>query len=63
MPEDPRYAAVAADLGVSAATLRMSVYRLRRKYRALLRAEIAEIVSTPEDIDEEIHFLLTTLNG
>ena len=61
--EEPRYATVAAQMGVSAATLRMSVYRLRRKYRTLLRAEIAEVVSTPEDIDEEIHFLLTTLNG
>ena len=60
---EERYAVVAAELGVSAGTLRMSVHRLRKRYRALLRAEIAETVSAPDAIDEEIRFLLATLNG
>jgi len=34
-------------------------YRLRRKYRHILREEIAETVSTPTEIDEEIHFLMS----
>jgi RNA polymerase sigma-70 factor (ECF subfamily) len=36
---------------------------MRQKYRNILRAEIAETVSRPEEIDEEIRFLLSTLRG
>lgn len=61
---DPaRYEELAVKMGLSAGALRMSVHRMRRKYRRLLRAEIAETVSTPEEIDDEIRFLLATLNG
>jgi RNA polymerase sigma-70 factor (ECF subfamily) len=58
-----RYEAVAAEMGVSPGALRTSVHRMRRKYRDLLRTEIAETVSEPEEIDEEIRFLSTTLRG
>jgi RNA polymerase sigma-70 factor (ECF subfamily) len=56
------YEALAAELGITAGALRTSVHRMRRKYGALLRAEIALTVSGPEEIDEEIRFLLTTLS-
>jgi len=59
--EDQRYEQVAARIGVSAGALRMSVLRMRRRYRALLRAEIAETVTEPEEIDEEIRFLMSRL--
>jgi RNA polymerase sigma-70 factor (ECF subfamily) len=36
---------------------------MRRRYRDLLRAEIAETVATPEEVDDEIRFLLATLSG
>jgi hypothetical protein len=36
---------------------------MRNKYRKLLREEIAATVSTPEETDEEIRFLLATLSG
>ena len=49
-------------LGLSAGALRMSVHRMRRRYRDLLREEIAETVSTTEEIDDEIRFLLSTLS-
>ncbi len=61
--EDPRYEEVAAAAGMSAGALRMSVHRLRRKYRELLRSEIAETVSTANEIDEEIRFLLSVLDA
>jgi RNA polymerase sigma-70 factor (ECF subfamily) len=60
---DLRYQALASELDVTAGALRTSVHRMRRKYRALLRAEIALTVSTPEEIDDEIRFLLMTLSG
>ena len=59
---EDRYEQAAGKMGVSAGALRMSVLRMRRKYRALLRAEIGETVSAPEEIDDEIRFLLSTLN-
>jgi len=57
------YEALAREIGVSAGALRQSVYRMRRKYRDLLRAEIGETVSNEEDVEEEIRFLLSTLSG
>lgn len=58
-----RYEELAAEMGVNAGALRTQVHRMRRKYRDLLRAEIAQTVSTPAEIDDEIRFLLTTLSG
>jgi DNA-directed RNA polymerase specialized sigma24 family protein len=59
--EDPRYEAVAAEMGVSAGALRMGLHRLRRRYRQVLRAEIADTVAASEEIDEEIRFLMSVL--
>jgi RNA polymerase sigma-70 factor (ECF subfamily) len=58
-----RYEAVAREMGVSTGALRTMVHRMRRRYRDLLRAEIAETVSTPEEIDEEIRFLFSSLSA
>jgi RNA polymerase sigma-70 factor (ECF subfamily) len=56
------YDAVATEMGVSAGALRMAVHRMRRRYRELMRAEIAETVSSTEEIDEEIRFLMSVLS-
>src|SRR5215467_12451846 len=56
--ESVRYDTLAEQMGVSAGALRMSVHRLRQRYRSLLRAEIAESVCGPEEVDEELRFLL-----
>jgi hypothetical protein len=40
---------------------RKTVYDFRRRYRALLRAQIAETVANTEQIDTEITSLLTFL--
>jgi RNA polymerase sigma-70 factor (ECF subfamily) len=56
------YEDAAQRMGLSAGALRTAVYRLRRRYRALLRAEIAE-TTTPEETDDEIRFLLSALGG
>jgi RNA polymerase sigma-70 factor (ECF subfamily) len=60
---DSRYDAAAREMGLSAGALRMAVHRLRRHYKQVLRAEIAETVSTMEEVDEEIRFLLSTLSS
>ena len=61
-PDSP-YEALARELGTSAGALRVAVHRLRRRYRDLLRAEIAETVSSPEEVDDEIRFLFSSLGN
>ncbi len=56
------YETAAAQAGLSAGSLRTAVHRMRRRYRTLLREEIAETVAEPEEIDEEIRFLLKVLS-
>jgi RNA polymerase sigma factor (sigma-70 family) len=60
-PAPDHYQALANEVGSSPGALRVAVHRMRRKYRDLLRDEIAETVSTPAEIDEEIRFLLSVL--
>ena len=57
------YSQAAADLGMTEAAVKMAVHRLRRKYRRLLRAEIAQTVSSPEQVDDEIRHLFDALEG
>ena len=61
LTKDARCEPLAQEMGVSAGALRMSLHRLRRKYRHILREEIAETVSTPTEIDDEIRFLMSVL--
>ncbi|MEI2723245.1 MAG: sigma-70 family RNA polymerase sigma factor [Verrucomicrobiota bacterium] len=58
-----RYAELAAQLGLSEAALTMTVQRLRRRYRELVREEIAHTVSRPVEIDEEMRHLFQVLGG
>ena len=51
----------ARELGVSDAAVRMAVSRLRRRYRELLRRKIAQTVETPQQIEEEIQFLVAAV--
>jgi len=58
----PNQEEVAARLGVPIATLRTSLSRLRQRYRDLLRTEVANTVSDPADMDEELRYLYRVLN-
>jgi RNA polymerase sigma-70 factor (ECF subfamily) len=55
------YAEAAAELGMTEGAVKTAVHRLRRRYRQLLRDEIAQTVAGPEEIDEEIQYLLSCL--
>ena len=52
------YAASGQRLGLSADAVAMAVVRLRRRYRAVVRAEVANTVATPAEIDEEMRYLV-----
>ena len=51
----------AAKLVVSENAVAVAIHRLRKRYRHLLRAEIAETVDGPDEVDEEIRRLMETL--
>jgi nitroimidazol reductase NimA-like FMN-containing flavoprotein (pyridoxamine 5'-phosphate oxidase superfamily) len=52
------YAELSIQLGTTPAALKMAALRLRRRFRELLRQEIAITVETPEEIDLEIQHLM-----
>jgi DNA-directed RNA polymerase specialized sigma24 family protein len=51
----------AAKLNVPIATLRTWLSRLRQRYREALRMEVANTVSDPAEIDQELHYLYQVL--
>ena len=51
------YAGAATALQMNEAAVRVTVHRLRRRYRELLRAELAQTLSDPQQLDEELRSL------
>ena len=51
------------EMGTSPGALRMSAHRIRRRYRRLLREEVGETVSRPNEVEEEVRFILSTLRA
>jgi len=54
---DIPYAEAAARAGLTEGAARVAVHRLRKRYRELLRAEIAQTLSNPADLEEEMRAL------
>jgi len=54
---------LAQQLGISPGTLKVAVHRLRRRYRELLKEEILETVADPQDVADEMDYLLEALRG
>jgi RNA polymerase sigma factor (sigma-70 family) len=57
----PNQEETAERLGVPIATLRTLLFRLRQRYRETLRMEVANTVSDPADVDQELHYLYQIL--
>jgi RNA polymerase sigma-70 factor (ECF subfamily) len=55
------YAALAAELGMSEGAVKVAVCRLRERYRACLKQEIAQTVASPAEVDEELRHLFRVL--
>ena len=62
-PEQSSYAQLGAALGLSIGAVTTSVYRMRKRYGELLRLEIAQTVSSPEEVDDEIAFLFSAMES
>lgn len=57
----PSYEEVTQALGVGLGAAKSLIHRLRKRYRALLREEVARTVSDPAEVDEEVHGLCEAL--
>jgi RNA polymerase sigma factor (sigma-70 family) len=55
------YSELAVNLGMSIEALKVAVHRLRRRYCELIRAEIAQTVTTPEEIEDELRDLFAAV--
>jgi RNA polymerase sigma-70 factor (ECF subfamily) len=60
--EGAAYAEISRRLGITEGAARVGVHRLRQRYGELLRNEIAQTVSVPEEVDEEMRYLLSVLS-
>jgi RNA polymerase sigma factor (sigma-70 family) len=57
------YAEIASRLRTTEGAVKVAVYRLRQRYRALLREEIAQTVSGPEEVEDELKALFNALGS
>jgi DNA-directed RNA polymerase specialized sigma24 family protein len=55
------YAALGTTLDMTEGAVKVAVHRVRARYGELVRAEIAHTVSRPEDVEDELRHLLSTL--
>jgi DNA-directed RNA polymerase specialized sigma24 family protein len=60
-PDRPSTADTARELEMTESALRQASYRLRQRYRQLLREEIANTVMVPGDIEDELRHLIAVL--
>ncbi|PZR72454.1 MAG: hypothetical protein DLM73_13140 [Chthoniobacterales bacterium] len=54
----PGYARLGAGLGMSESAVTVAMHRMRRRYGQLLREEIANTVSLPEEVEDELRHLM-----
>jgi DNA-directed RNA polymerase specialized sigma24 family protein len=55
------YADIGDALQMNEGAVKVAVYRLRKRYGELIRAQIAQTVATPAQVDEELEYLFTIL--
>lgn len=49
--------------GLTANALDVAIHRLRQRFGALLRQQVAETVAAEADVDEELRYLMSVLSG
>jgi len=60
--DERAYAEIGVRLGLSADAVKTAVYRLRQRYRELLRAEVADTIADGSEVDEELRHLFAVLS-
>jgi RNA polymerase sigma-70 factor (ECF subfamily) len=62
-PLDAGYRTIALELNTSEGAIKVVVHRLRRRFRELLREEIAQTVDRPEHVGAELRDLMAAIRG
>jgi RNA polymerase sigma-70 factor (ECF subfamily) len=62
-PDRPSPADTAREFGMTESAVRQASYRMRQRYRQLLREEIAHTVLTLGDIEDELRHLVAVLRA
>jgi hypothetical protein len=64
-PRAEPYATIAERLGMTEAAIQQAASRLRKRYRALLREEVAATLDAPDDeaVEAEVRDLFAALGG
>jgi RNA polymerase sigma factor (sigma-70 family) len=57
------YAALAKEMNMSEGALKVAVHRLRKKYRELLRQQIADTVADQADVESELRYLAAAVSA
>jgi len=60
--EDVSYSTWARALGVPESSVKRLVHQLRKRYRELLREEVADTVASPDLLEEELRYLCAVLS-
>ena len=59
----PSQAEIAQELGMTENAVKQAFYRLRQRYRLLLREEIAHTVAVPGDVEDELRHFISVLQA
>ncbi len=57
------YAELGSELNLTESAVRCAAARLRRRFRELVREEVAQTVTLSSEIDEEIRYLIAVISG
>ena len=60
---DASYGELAGGLGLSENAVKIAIHRLRQRYHKLLREEVADTVTNPEEVEAELRDLLRAMAG
>jgi RNA polymerase sigma factor (sigma-70 family) len=55
------FTALAREMNTSEGALKVAIHRLRKRYREIVRQEIADTVADPAEVDSELRFLAAVL--
>jgi len=62
-PDQPSQAEIAREFGLTENAVKQAFFRLRQRYRQLLREEVAQTVANPAEIEEELRDLIAALRS
>jgi len=60
-PDQRSLADIAKSLGMTENAVKQAFHRLRKRYRELLREEIAHTVAVPGDVEDELRYFIAVL--